>query len=82
MGMISTKTREALEKRAEYIEAIEKAFKIADPGIARMEYKVNSNAGKEMVEIKYFGGLIKRIDVTGKGCNQVLHALVKAVSYK
>ena len=79
MGMISTKSMEALEKRLQFLKAVEGVLKQAEPEISEMAYKINTDAGKESVEIKFRNGLIRRADVTNKTYNQMLTEIIRRI---
>ena len=73
--MITTKRMELLNERAEYISDIEKVA-VPASDLVRIIYKVNNNAGKETIELKYKNGVIRRKDVTGKTRMEILKGVV------
>lgn len=69
---------EMLLQKAKFVSEFGELVKKADPDIADLTYKVNTNSGTETVEIKYKGGLIRRVDVTADSLMAIVKDLVKA----
>lgn len=76
--MVTTERRKLLERRAQFVEDIGEILKAAG-AISEIFYKVNTNAGKETVELKHPNGVIKRRDITGKKYIEILEVVMGAL---